>query len=283
MAAIPKLARSALSCLVLIYGTSLAHAQDSFSEVDVTQPTAVPTDEPIASPSETQSPAEQRVSLRSSSSSESNSSYFGSTMVGIGVSRPKFTDNELYDDFYGRESIYPTFSVDHFFFSWYATLGIGVRFGLYNDSGSAAGSGTDESDIELEGESDVTFTMVPAQIVIVGNAPILPWKWATLSGWWGFERTFWQELREDTSGEEASASADVKPFVNKGFKNGTVIGGALNLQLNWLDSTSRGGLTDALGIRTVNLSPSVEYVTATDDKGILLSRVSYGLHFTFEM
>ena len=119
--------------------------------------------------------------------------------------RPTFRDQiKHYDSLYGKAKDYPQIGMDWFAWDWYATMGIGLRFGYYSDDGNAAlvsnsqGSdlgGISAADIARDQNGPTTLLLIPLQALFTMEITPFPKKWLVIDGWAGWERLYYQETR----------------------------------------------------------------------------------------
>lgn len=141
--------------------------------------------------------------------------------------------------------------MEHFPWEFAVTLGYSLRISYFQDSGHAAtvdGSGNLSSDNSESSD----FSMLPVQLAInLVATPFPESKWFTLSGWFGFERTMFNETRRQEVSSDSTDSDSNQVFTNFGFKNATVVGGSLNILIKAKSSSS---VVDVLGMRRIFLS-----------------------------
>ena len=77
-------------------------------------------------------------------------------------------------------------------------------------------------------------------------------------------------------------SEDKSVLTSKGRTSAMVMGGALNLQLNWLDESTVRSMISTMGVSYVYLTPYFEIVRSFSAKGLTFGRNVIGLGFTFE-
>jgi hypothetical protein len=224
---------------------------------------------------------------------------FGDYKIHIGVSKPKFDKSDEYELVYGDSRVYPTLSVEYFFFDWYATLGLIFRFGYYKDDGYAviqSGSGYVP---DKQGKTELT--LVPLQAGIAAQMTPFPAKWVSIGGWFAAEATYFQEIRKNakksdtstsgsgggstsggTAGATASGSNNNKVLTNVGWRYATNIGVSVSFSLNGLDQASVLSMR-SMGIGAIYLTPYAEATTGTmSDSDLKFDRVAVGAAFTFE-
>ena len=244
---------------------------------------------------------------------------FGSYRIRLMWARPTFRDNlKYYDALYGRAKDYPEIAMDWFAWDWYATMGLGLRFGYYSDDGNAAqltsGQSTDignlkSSDIQRDVNGPTTLLLIPMQVLFTAEITPFPKKWLVLDGWIGWERLYYQETRNQKQGSTATSNgstgstttktAALRPMVphfsavtvstdktltNTGWRNATVVGAAANIRLNAFDEMSAASIRN-IGIGGIYLSPYLEWIkTVGQPAGSSFSfgRTVMGLAFTFE-
>lgn len=202
----------------------------------------------------------------------------GAYRIGLGLFQPDFSEAENYEDFYEKPALGAALSIEHYPWEWAVTLGYALRIGYYQDAGKA-GRIINES-IEAETQSPIDFTMLPVQVAVSLLATPFPdSKWFTIVGWFGFERTIFNETRRlDSAGSSETDQKEV--YTNFGYKNATVVGAGLNILIRAKNS---GSTTDVIGLRRVFLSPYIETVSSSDDTGLLLGGTRAGLAFSFEL
>jgi hypothetical protein len=226
-------------------------------------------------------------------------SGFGHYRISLGVSKPTFTDIKDYEDFYGDSRVMPSFEVDYFLFDWFMTVGLTFRVNFYKDRGHAVQKGTDNPDRE----GDMELTLVPLQAGIAVQGTPFRAKWVVLNGWFGYERTYFQEVRQSASSEteetadtgtstltadeegststDTSTDSDTGQYVNDGWKNATALGASVSFLLNGLDGQATNSLR-SIGISGVYITPYMEVVRTMKKEGLTFSRAGFGLAFTFE-
>jgi hypothetical protein len=292
---------------------------------DDMKPAPPDTPQPESQPKETKPAAADKVeeSPKVFKRGEShNDQLFGSYRVRLMYARPTFNEHlKYYNDLYGKPKNYPELAIDWFAWDWYATLGLSTRFGYYTADGNAAqlpgGLQTASSaNLSKDVNGPTTLTLIPVQLLFTMEITPFPKKWLVLDGWFGWERLYFQETRNQKQSSTASTSsgsttsgssggsstartsaigpdlthlADFtispdKTLTNTGWRNASVVGGAANILLNALDEESTASLR-AIGIGGVYLSPYLEWIKTINQPAsstLSFGRTVIGLAFTFE-
>ncbi len=202
--------------------------------------------------------------------------------VRIAFAKPTFSDLGRYDKFYGETSYYPMLGLDYFFYDWFVNLGLGLRLGYYTDRGYPVNG---ISDPEPDKTSKTELQMVPLQVHVAGEINPFPQKWIQLEGWVGYRYYQIQEIRVNsstaTSESSETTAATSSKFVNKLDEENMVLGGAISIRLDRLDTTSTG--VNTIDLRGIFVSPYMEALSPLKDKPFNLGGVHYGLMFSFEI
>jgi hypothetical protein len=214
---------------------------------------------------------------------------FGTNRVQLGINRPNFTEVEdNYKKIYGNPTDYLTLSGDWFPLDWWVNPGMTMKVGGYSVSGtplSASSVGTPAKGTKSR------LLFLP--LMVGGKIQATPFrrKWIVLEGWVGYESLWWQETKEPVAALGASNrrliaeevdSEDKSVLTSKGRMSAMVMGGALNLQLNWLDESTVRSMISTMGVSYVYLTPYFEIVRSFSTKGLTFGRNVIGLGFTFE-
>ncbi len=252
-----------------------APATEDVAPVEPDEPVAEAEMQPMPPP-----PDEPRVS-----SPVPRERLFGTYRINLGIARPDLSDSPKFEDFYGTPSLYPTFGVEVFAFDWYLTLGARFNVGFFVEKGHASLSAPDQPYVK-DPNGKLELTMIPVQAALAFETTVFRRKWLVLSGWFGYERTYFQETRIVPASAtalnlaEAADASQTKSYVNSGWKAGTVSGLALSISLDPLRDGSVNTMEDVMGLRTIYLTPFVEI--AKYDSGLGFGRKVIGAAFTFE-
>jgi len=202
---------------------------------------------------------------------------FGSSRLHLGVVFPDFGVGKGYKLVYGEPAAAPALGVDYFFFDWFATLGISLRLNYFKDTGKALIIRDDVITKDEAGKLELTITAL--QALAIFEATPFTKKWVVLSGWFGYEKAYFQEVRvDDATGTDDD---DTNKLTNNGWREALVLGGGLSFCLDWLDSKSVNSMA-IMGIKSVYLTPYFEIVEELSNKRFNFSRSSIGAAFTFE-
>jgi len=214
---------------------------------------------------------------------------FGRKRVRLSIGKTKFdadSGQDEYETFYGNPKNMPEIQADYFFFDWYLTLGVSFSAGLYQADGHAVKL-NESGAITKDLNAPTSLTFVPFQFAIIGQLSPLPWKWIVFDYWMGREFAYFQEVRNETSDLSAMitlAETEDEPdqLTNKGYKNASIVGMSVNINLTGLDSGGVNSMRGPMGIGAVYLTGFMENVFDQSEGNVSFERSMVGIGFTFE-
>ena len=212
---------------------------------------------------------------------KTKSASFGDYRVKIGLGVPEF-DNDLkyYSELYGSESRYPVLKIDKILYESWVMIGGSFGVGYYKDSGSAAKKRQPEAD-DVDPNEGLELTLIPVQLTFLASVPVGLGKLMVLDFWVGWENLYVQERRFfDVETEDDGGSED-EDEINKGHNDGTVLGIALNINMDWMERRSNWALR-ALGFQSVYFTPFIEFSATSNGRMGPFSRQVVGGMFSFE-
>jgi len=206
--------------------------------------------------------------------SKPKGNLFGRYRIHLGAMRPDFSEIPSYGDHYGRTVIAPTLTAEYYPFDFFIPLGLRMQASLYNDRGKASRSA---AEWEEDKDQVTTFSMVPMQISLVAQFPLMFRKWLVGSVWYGLERVAVQETRQVSGGDQ-----DTEVFVNRATKSANVLGAALSIRISPEGGGRSAGFVSAISYNNIYFTPYLELVSA-ESNGIDVGGQRLGLAFTFEI
>ncbi|MBM4253269.1 MAG: hypothetical protein FJ146_14965 [Deltaproteobacteria bacterium] len=188
---------------------------------------------------------------------------FGSYRVRLMYARPTFRDQiKHYDSLYGKAKDYPQIGMDWFAWDWFATMGVGLRFGYYSDDGNAALvsnsqasdlGGLSAADVSRDQNGPTTLLLIPLQALFTMEITPFPKKWLVIDGWAGWERLYFQETRNQKQAA-TSTTGTTTTTTSTGTSTTTTGGTTTSTRLTGL----RGGMTP--------MPPDLSAVTVSNDR-----------------
>jgi len=229
-------------------------------------------------PYETYEPAPQLAGELEESAVGSAKPYFGMYRIHIGLMRPEFSEDKNYEEIFGSYSNGPSFAVEYYPLNHIVPIGLMLKMSLYTDRGRPA---LNEDASNLDEKGKLSLSVMPLQMALVGQLPLLPAKWAVLGLWAGYERIFYQEGR-DLSALIAAADAEDKVYVNRATKSATVLGASLSIRVTPEGGGPSAGFISAIPYRAIYLTSYFERVESRATSGLKLGGSRIGLGFNFE-
>ena len=212
---------------------------------------------------------------------KTKSASFGDYRVKIGLGVPEF-DNDLkyYSELYGSESRYPILKIDKIFYESWVMIGGSFGVGYYKDIGSAAKNIQPEAN-DVDPNEGLELTLIPVQLTFLASMPVGLGKLVILDLWAGWENLYVQERRFFDVEIEDDGGSEGEDEINKGHNDGTVLGIALNINMDWMESRSNWALR-ALGFQSVYFTPFIEFSATSNGRMGPFSRQVVGGMFSFE-
>ena len=209
----------------------------------------------------------------------------------LAMVKPAF-NLKYYEKLYGEPEFYPTLSSDWMFLRSTVSLGLRFKIGYFDTNGNAAKSPQVDSPSEDELTKDIdktSLTMLPLDMALVSRVGIGASRIVVLSGWVGYQDTYYQEVRSNavTDEAESNTSDDTDRTLTSGWNGGLILGLGADIKISQFGSANASSLR-SLGIGAIYVTPYVEIVQVlgasllgsagkTD-----FSRSALGIGFLFE-
>ena len=248
--------------------------------------------EDAASPSASEGEVSSPIVLRSRFESELQSDRtFGRYRLGLGFLRPaKTSGKEVYEKFYGPMPGQASFAVEYYPFGSKIAAGVRGAVGYLSDSGYASKTPMAQG-YERDMNSRLSLSVTPVQIGLAAQATPFAKKWVVLSGWFGWEKCYYQEARrlKDSTSSTSLASTDTestststKSYLNSGSTSGINYGAAVNISMSPISEGTANLMRDTMGLNEIYVSPFFEATKMTSTAAFDFSRTAIGVAFIFE-
>ncbi len=207
--------------------------------------------------------------------------------VLLGLKKPNFSKLDFYSKFYGQPKWQPTLGVNKYYFDFSALkLGLGFTLNLYNTSGTqqklAEGkeqATATESDYTPVSGAPLKLALLSYAISLEARLGVPGFRYLNLDLQAGYQELYFEEVRVIEQDSSDTTTDAAKPFVNRGWNSGLVMGAGLNILLNSLDEGAGKSLNRSLGFSNIYLSPFIRVAQKLSNK-LPAGRMSKKADFT---
>ncbi len=220
------------------------------------------------------------------------------SVFAIAAAKPNFTKLAHYKVFYGQPSWQAMLRMGKHYQD-FGPLSLGAGFGLsfYTaggtqqelKEGSSLPASSDEDFVKVSGDK-LSLSLFSYEVSLLAKFKVPGFRYVNLDSMLGYQELYFEETRvlESQASEQTS---DAKPYVNRGWNNGSVLTVSLNILLNPLDEAGTQSLRRTMGFGSIYLSPFIRKATKissklpagrTSKKADFISQNAVGIAFQFE-
>ncbi len=185
--------------------------------------------------------------------------------LGLGIVAANFPEIANYSDFYGKPAYYPDLrvTIDLYRLPWISLQG-GLGMSYFTDRGHEVRYPEDPSAPLEPTNNRLILTLIPYRFTLGALVTPFDTPYLAFGGWVGYEEAFFREIRrvDDTpsaiptpGGTTVGSDQDAGEFVNSGWNSSMVYGGALHINIGWIEEKNVRSMAGTMDFSQIYLSP----------------------------